>query len=82
MLTTCTVCNRPLELEEAHWYHDPGCTFDGTDEVCTCDLNAHRECCPECRTARRHRIHDAINAALWALVIAGAVVLLILRLNG
>lgn len=41
----CTVCGQPVDLDEAHMFHDADCDRGG---VCTCDGVAHPACCPEC----------------------------------
>ena len=47
----CDICGEPiLDYEDRHQPHEPGCP--NTSEVhtvdCTCDLNTHPWCCPEC----------------------------------
>jgi hypothetical protein len=41
---TCDVCHGPLDPDEAHHPHEPGCPREG----CACDLATHPGCCPEC----------------------------------
>jgi hypothetical protein len=50
----CAVCSDPVDPDEAHWAHEPGCLdANGVRAVdCTCDLLVHPGCCqdPGCVT--------------------------------
>ncbi len=47
----CAVCNKKLDIREAHILHEPECEGLGThdDLNCDCYLYAHPDCCPECK---------------------------------
>jgi hypothetical protein len=58
----CAVCSDPVDPDEAHWQHQPGC-LDANGvraENCACDLLVHPECCkdPGCVTCYAANPHD------------------------
>lgn len=42
----CCECGQSLDIEDAHWAHEPYCFGDG---LCTCDLHVCAECCRTCQ---------------------------------
>lgn len=42
----CVGCGRPVDTNEVHQGHEPGCEFAaGLTDRCGCDRPAHPECC-------------------------------------
>ena len=48
----CTICGKPIPVIDgilaAHYPHEPDCPRRHTDIQCSCDLNVHPGCCPDC----------------------------------
>ena len=43
----CSVCGRPIALDDEHYPHRTHCTM-AVHGWCECDQAAHPECCPSC----------------------------------
>jgi hypothetical protein len=62
----CSVCGELVDLEVAHFPHEPDCPnrIVGVQVDCDCDLVAHPQCCPECQAHGEHTYDLLLARAL------------------